>query len=341
MCKQIFIGGTGRSGTSILYQLLRTHRDIFAFPREMRFIIDYNGIVNLVDALTYNFSTIQGEQAIYYFEELMYKHLVNKYTAPYKGFNFKEIFGEKYYIERLNRFVAELTAYSFYGTNYSVPAGYYYNKFSLAVRIMERIYFKLCKILKKRILAEYFWPHQIIKHAKYFDDRRELSLKAGTFINDLFMQAAKKEGKSIWCEKTPHNIFHLDFLYEVLPEHYFIHIKRNPIGVVQSMQNQFWAPKKLEDSCMMLKHLYKKWFSLRERINFKTYRYLEMKIEDLSSDYENQVMLLTDYLGVKHDFNNPPVISGEKVDYWKQKMLREDIQTVERILGEEIKMMGY
>lgn len=340
MCKQIFIGGTGRSGTTILYNLLGSHKDIFAFPIEMRFIIDDNGVVNLVDALTHNYSTRQGSQAIYHFEELMYKHLTNKYTAPYIGIDFNEFFDREYYKEKLSRFMSELTAYSFYGSDYQIAGGYYYNKLSFIIRIAEYFYLKSArKFLKKRVPN--FWPRRVIKDAKYFEDRKGLSLKAGVFINDLFVHAAKKEGKSIWCEKTPHNLFHLDFLYEILPESYFIHIKRNPIGVVQSMQNQFWAPTTLEDICIMLKQLYRRWFSLQEKINFETYRYLEIKIEDLSSDYENQVMLITDYLGVKHDFNNPPIISDEKVDYWKRKMSREDVQTIEKILGEEITMMGY
>ena len=49
---RIFVTGTGRSGTWILYRALGCHEAIHILPREMRFIIDPDGLMDLVDALT-------------------------------------------------------------------------------------------------------------------------------------------------------------------------------------------------------------------------------------------------------------------------------------------------
>jgi len=138
MARQIFIGGTGRSGTTILYRLLKSHKDIFAFDNEMRFIIDYNGLINLVDALSTNYSIVQSREALYYFEELMKKHFVNKYSAPYIGFEFDKMFGEDYYWERLEQFIDELTIGSFYGSDYPVFSNCLENKFAFLIRKIER-----------------------------------------------------------------------------------------------------------------------------------------------------------------------------------------------------------
>lgn len=49
----IFVGGTGRSGTTIIGQLLGHHRDLVAtMPKEVRFITDPHGLRDLLDEPT-------------------------------------------------------------------------------------------------------------------------------------------------------------------------------------------------------------------------------------------------------------------------------------------------
>ena len=54
----IFIGGTGRSGTTILSKYLGTHSDIYQIPFESKFITEKYGTVDLYTALTKNFNTV-------------------------------------------------------------------------------------------------------------------------------------------------------------------------------------------------------------------------------------------------------------------------------------------
>lgn len=341
MTKQIFIGGTGRSGTSILYKLLNSHEDIFAFPKEMRFIIDYNGLINVVDALTTNYSSVQSRESLYHFEELMRKYFTDKHTAPYVGFEFDKMFGEDFYWKRLNQFVNELVVGSFSGSDYSVFGNCIYNKFSWFIRRIERYYVAYYAKVLHRKRGRSLWPQREMKNVKYFADRSELCRKVECFVDDLFMNVTKKENKSIWCEKTPLNILHLDFLYEVFPDSHFIHIKRDPRGVIQSMQNHFWADPDTAGICIAMKQIYRRWFALREQIDFNKYNYLEIKIEDLADDCENKKEEIVRYLDVDNSFINPPKVNIDKVDYWKKKMSSEDIQIVNKILGTEIEMMGY
>ena len=48
----IFVGGTGRSGTSILAKLLGSHPQLVRVPIEVRFLADRNGLCDLVDGRT-------------------------------------------------------------------------------------------------------------------------------------------------------------------------------------------------------------------------------------------------------------------------------------------------
>ena len=47
----IFIGGTGRSGTTILSKLLNQVDSVYTIPQEIRFITDPDGILSLKHAL--------------------------------------------------------------------------------------------------------------------------------------------------------------------------------------------------------------------------------------------------------------------------------------------------
>lgn len=341
MAKQIFIGGTGRSGTTILRDLLDSHEDIFAFPCEMRFIIDYNGLINVVDALTTNYSSVQSRESLYYFEELMRKYFTHKYSAPYIGFEFGKMFGEDFYWKRLDKFVGELVVGSFYGSDYMVFGNCIYNKFAYFIRLIERLYVAYCVKVLHQKRGINLWPKRVMKNVKYFVDRGEVCRKVESFVNDLFVNVARGKYKSIWCEKTPSNILHLDFLYELFPDSHFIHIKRDPRGVVQSMQNHSWANPDVTGICIAMKQTYRRWFALREQIDLDKYNYLEIKIEELAVDCENKKYEITRYLDVSNSFINPPKINIAKVDYWKKKMSREDIVIVNKILGSEIEMMGY
>jgi hypothetical protein len=42
--RPIFIGGAGRSGTTLLYRLIGAHPDIYGFGFETRFLIDPDGL---------------------------------------------------------------------------------------------------------------------------------------------------------------------------------------------------------------------------------------------------------------------------------------------------------
>ena len=46
----IFVGGTGRSGTTILSKLLNQVDSVYTIPQEIRFITDPDGILSLKHA---------------------------------------------------------------------------------------------------------------------------------------------------------------------------------------------------------------------------------------------------------------------------------------------------
>ena len=75
LLKPIFIGGTGRSGTTILKKVLQQHSNIVTIPNELRIIIDPDGILDLFSALTERWSVNRADVAIHRFDSLISKCL--------------------------------------------------------------------------------------------------------------------------------------------------------------------------------------------------------------------------------------------------------------------------
>jgi len=346
MKKQIFVGGTGRSGTSILYKLIGSHKDIYAFGNEMRFITDYNGLINLVDALTINYSVIQAREALYQFEKLIKIFLNTPQKTPYFGIDFNNFFGKEFFEIKTEEFIQNLVDFAFYGTSYQVESSSLYSVFTPLLRNWHLISKKIQRIQQKlsgqkNIRKDTFWPKRMLKDVKYFSDRKELCRLTGKFVDDLFTEAARRHSKTAWCEKTPANLLHLDFLWEILPDAYFIHIKRDPRGVAHSMTNQFWASPRLEHMCLQLGKKFHRWFDLKEQLELSNKKYLEIKLEDLAKDKEHYIQLICDFLGVENAFVNMPQLELERVDYWEDIMPPQNIELVNEKLGVWVKKMGY
>ncbi|HCV05756.1 MAG TPA: hypothetical protein DG048_24260 [Pseudoalteromonas sp.] len=81
----IFIGGTGRSGTTILTRLLQNHPDIHTIKWESQFIVANNGLLELINAnekdrLT-KFDKFKFLMDTHWFERVVNKGLDNEYKA--------------------------------------------------------------------------------------------------------------------------------------------------------------------------------------------------------------------------------------------------------------------
>lgn len=63
--KQIFIGGMGRSGTSITLHALYRHPDVYAVPIESKIIVECDGLADLADVLTVNWSPTRDREALH------------------------------------------------------------------------------------------------------------------------------------------------------------------------------------------------------------------------------------------------------------------------------------
>ena len=337
MHPRIFIGGSGKSGTSILNKTIGCHNKIHSFPGEMRFLVDPYGLISLLDGLTTRFSIPLATEYFFRFEILMKVHLTFPIVLPYRGHKIHEWIGVKYYWHRLEQFCLSILCFEFEGSmKQSDPAIRKLIRYINLIRQIKEMFKRRTFFVPKRLELS----HSKVKVPRYFSNREELITLCRDFVDDLFLYAAKQRGKQTWCEKTPANILQIAFLSELFPGHVFIHIKRDPRGVAYSFNKKRWGHN-INDNCLRLRNFYQKWFDIKKNVDFSKINYLEIKLEDFANNPMAVLNKITETAGLNNSFNNIPDVNLEKVNYWKTEMKNNDIKTVNDILGFYIEEMGY
>lgn len=339
MRPRIFIGGTGRSGTGIVYKALGCHENIHSFPKEMRFLVDPDGLVTLIDALSTNYSPVIAREVLFRFERLMREYLTSPHQIPYRGFDLVNWLGSDTYRRRLDAFCAELVEVEYEGIAWQVAA----NGEGRLVDWVRNLQELRARWQGRPDPTPPSLSREQLRFPRYFPTREDLVRLAAAFVDDLFLYAAQQRGKETWCEKTPQNIFHLDFLWELFPEATIVHVKRDPRGVVHSMTKQSWkrAPNDVRNVCLLLRNLYSRWLDVRNRMDVDQHRYLEMKIEEIARSPREQLERIVSFAGIDGSFGPLPEITLERVDYWRQTMPAEEQAVVNDLLGPYIEEMGY
>lgn len=339
MYPRIFIGGTGRSGTTILYRALGCHENIYALPKEMRFITEPDGLINLVDALTIRYSINQAREAVYKFDRLMRDYMSNPQNPIYPNYNLSDWIGKDYFYQRLDAFCAELIDFSFDGISAPLRPG----SGEASNPVWKKQFKEIARFRKSGSgeIPQFKFPHRNINVVKYFSDRDEMLHLTACFIDDLFMHVTKNEKKLTWCEKTPNNLQSIDFIWELFPQAVFIHMVRDPRGVLASMQKVRWAPDKTEQLCLFLRHIYDRWFDLKEKIDVGKYRFLEIKLEHLAAYPDATLEKISEFCDLPNTYRNLPKISQDQVNNWQSVINHEDKKIANKLLGEYIVRLGY
>ncbi|MBC8273545.1 MAG: sulfotransferase, partial [Chloroflexi bacterium] len=262
----IFIGGTGRSGTTLLQKVLGHHHDIFCLPFESRFIIDTNGLIDLVFRLTDGWTPVNADIALKSFHRLMLKDLNVRCSYPYRGFRFGWYFSEPFYSNLVKTFLNDLLTLSFPGRT-ALRRGY---------------------------------GSQIIYHVSPLS-RKELLERCARFINSLFGHKMQEEQKRIWAEKTPHNILHIGFLNSLFPNARFICIHRDPRDVVASLLQKPWAPNRVEGAVQWLLDVYNRYDEVRS--SYPDIQVYEVYLESLVENQDRELEKLVEFIGLLSDFD--------------------------------------
>lgn len=300
--KADFVAGTGRSGTTLLHDMIGAHPSVYAVPGESKFIVEGDGLNALIPALTGRYSVTASDLALLRFMVLMGLDLpaATQTEGTEFGRALAERIGPQFFHPPLQRYIAALTDFNF-GFGPDVIASPY---------------------------------------PKHFEDRRTLIRLSHDLVADMFGGAAQAAGKRIWCEKTPSNLIAIDLLWEMFPKAAIIHIKRDPRGVLHSLMQQDWAPHDLAQATSFLRHIYIRWKRLKPRLGLPDPRYLEIKLEDLCAAPEQVMAQVAGVIGIAPAFRLSGT-KAAMADRWKTEMSAADRAYCETKLADIFDLMGY
>ncbi|TXS05054.1 sulfotransferase [Streptomyces sp. col6] len=313
--KKIFVGGLGRSGTTIMAQLLGQHNDIFGLGWETRFIVDIDGLGELVDGLSVNWAgPVTGGEKVRRFRRMMTRDLVERDVAPYEGYSMYDYFDPEHYDTTVRTFLdglvdAEWPAFSIQSRrSLSIVTQQDGEDVTIEVRTGER----------SRILPQYL-------------EREKAAQYAGEFVDRLFGGAGRAQGKQHWCEKTPHNILS-PYPKLLFPDSYIVHMIRDPRDVVASIGSgkHNWGGPDARMATKWAEGFYKKWLDIADQYRGDE-RYIEIFFEDFIDDPAKTLTYLCGRLGVEPEAAMWDAdLSKHNIGRHRTELSDEDVRRIER-----------
>jgi hypothetical protein len=322
MKSPIFIGGTGRSGTTIIAKMLGRHSQIYTYPLETRFIIDPDGLIDLVPALSTQWSPYIGSKAIKRFKYMMHalgknrtqvkrgiNYILKKcnfFPQRYEGIQLAKIMGKKEYENTVNTFIDQLIDTEF--------KGYWCGTDSFTI-------------------------HPTIISPKRFQ-KDDMIQMCSRFIHELFGLALKRQNKLYFVDHTPYNILHANFLKELFPGLKLIHVYRDMRDVICSYKTKKWGGNESRDVVFRLKQIYLCWNEIKETLPGDNY--YEMKLESVIQNPGSELKHLFRFLNIEFEKNSLDMdLSKGHVGRWIDDLNKEEKSFIKKEFKHIMEQYGY
>lgn len=306
--KRVFIGGTGRSGTTILQHVLSFHEQLYTVPIETKFIVQSDGLYSLARHLTDDYSITDASIGLARFKTLMYDVITHTGANPYADF-----------------------------------AGQPYGRLEFLPQDIFPDYWQILGSFFKQVSDKHYKRDHFIG-------------MASGLVDSLFGTNTISRNADGWVEKTPSNLFRIEFLFEMFPDAIFINCMRDPRGVLDSFMRKEWLTGDLKKGAEYLVPYYEYIASKRQFGLGRAGQYYEMRLESLVTDPVGEIAKLLDFLQVRpfNDEKNDFLLrtlregsirwvpeQGKYCDSWEMGYSAEEKFTVSAILADVIKDYGY
>lgn len=309
--KFIFIGGTGRSGTTITAKLLSRHSKFFKFGAEPRFITDPDGIVYLGRFMSNSWSFFSATKAIERFKDLM-NDISNplKSFLPVKGFN-RKIFPkiniaptryqwldlsnyiEKRHIDKsVDWFINRISQGNYVGCWVGTPS----------LKIRPKIY----------VTA----PIDRASYSKYSIE----------FLERLLSPVMV--GKTHFIDDSPESLIYAYNIIELIPEAKFIHVYRDIRDVLASTKKMLWGNSDLKKISPWLKAMMKHWISIKSTLSEN--QYYEIGMEKLIQNPRKEIENICSFLNIDYedDIVNIDLSKGH-IGRYKKELSGQEIRFID------------
>jgi Sulfotransferase family len=317
------IGGTGRSGTTILKEMFAKHPDV-ASAGEIRITTDPEGVVDFYTSCSQGWSPYLYDAKVKRLRKLLHDAGRNTllrrlymYAIARSGLRrAPRVLVPRYAEVRLERHCP----------------GYFRFVDELMERLTDYRY-------QGRWTGCEFWQDSRLTYKAPLE-RAELADILGTFLRRVIQGIVTANGGKHFVEDTPWNILWFDKLLELLPEARLVHIYRDPRDVTASFCQQWWAPAEPRQAAQWCKGIIERWWRVRESLPKDTF--CEIALERLIGDTDNTVRELCDFWRIPYDRALLTTDLGHgHSGRWRRDLTAAEQTEVSAILRDQLEALGY
>ena len=318
------IGGSGRSGTTILKQVFLGHPQVAKVP-EYRFSIDPDGLVDFYSACDRGWSPYHYDMRLKRLEALL------------------RAVGRHRRIARIGAYMQQRYNLQKFGLPNLVPryAGVAFERYCPDfLALVERLINSLREFSYR---GQWNGSRCLVRSAMYFSgetEHNELALALGDFWRAVINSVCLHQRRQHFVEDNTWNILWFDKVRELLPQARLVHVLRDPRDVIASYTRMRWAPSDPLQAMRWYKAIIGRWFRLKPSLDRESYR--EVRLEDLVREPERTLREICIWWGIPWDSSLLETDLGRSHSgRWKRDFSAATGATLSAELADELREMGY
>jgi hypothetical protein len=320
----VFIGGTGRCGTSITKEILATHPLVGSLPFEYRFIIDPDGIVDFYRTYAATWSPYLADKRI--------KRLASLLSTLAEEPPLHRFLGNL--IHLLSSDGRCLTPRRYHGWNLNAHLPNFKHHVLGLLGDLTDFTFRA-----RWVGTGSYSFRPSIWHAPAKSEE-ELARILGGFVRRTIRDYLESIGRICYVEDNTWNILFARELVELIPEAKILHVIRDPRDVVASLIQQTWSPSDVQKAALWYRSLMTYWLAIRPDLPPDCYH--EFNLETLVSSTEQVLREVCHFLDMPYDVALLKVdLSKSHTGRWRQELTQDEQHLVQGILADLLAQLGY
>jgi len=303
-------------------KVLVRHRDVVAYPFELRINIDPKGILELGRTFAEGWSPYTADTALRDFLELMRQvetstkvHVVERRLCNYLGISPREY--------------PSLGYANYIGSAFREAVAGFMNGLSAA-----------------KTSGHWACSSRYTRRSEIFETRPigipEFAALASEFM-DALHRPLVAEGclaESAWIDDSPYSVLHAHELARVFPGMKLVHVYRDPRDVLASYQTKKWGGGDVAIIAQRIAHVYQRWGVIKQGLS--DHQYIEVRLEDLSAQPKEQLTRLMEFLGMSFDDQILDLdLSKANAGRWRSDLSEESKEQCFVYLQDAIRGYGY
>lgn len=318
------IGGSGRSGTTILKQVFSKHPEVAAVP-EYRFPIDPDGLIDYFLSVDCGWSPYHADTRLKRLESML--RSVGSHNRLARAFVF---LSNRYGLEK---YFSRCLAPRYAGIALERQCPTFSAHVTQLIRTLEGF-----RYTGQWNGSEMFSPR--LMHYSPRGNKEEVGRALGGFWRDVIHDVCRNQNKSTLVEDNTWCILWFDTILELLPDARMVHVVRDPRDVVTSYTKMRWAPDDPLQAALWYKGIINEWFRVRERVGDQ--QYIEIRLEDLVDRPKDVLERICRFWDLPwNDALLTVDLGRSNSGRWRSELTRADGEMVTRLLGEELERLGY